>query len=36
MQYEADLRHIEIIVEQLVLQDSKAVRSPGAKEEGKT
>ena len=36
IQYEADPRHIEIIVEQLGLQDSKAVSSPGTKEEGKT
>ena len=31
--YEADPRHIEIIVDQLKLKDAKAVATPGAKEE---
>ena len=34
--YEADPRHIEIIVKQLGLNDSKFVSTPGAKEEGRT
>ena len=32
--YEADPRHIEIIVDQLKLKDAKAVATPGTKEEG--
>ena len=33
--YEADPRHIEIIIEQLGLQDAKPVCSPGTREEGR-
>ena len=34
--YEADPRHVEIIVEQLELQDAKTVSAFGTKDEGKT
>ena len=34
--YEADPRHIEIVVEQLDLKESKEVTTPGTKEEGRT
>ena len=34
--YEADPRHVEIILEQLQLQDAKEVTMPGAREEGRT
>ena len=34
--YEADPRHLEIIVEQLGLQEAKTVSTPGAKEDGRT
>ena len=34
--YEADPRHVEIIVEQFGLGDSKCVATPGIKEEGRT
>lgn len=34
--YEADPRHVEIILEQLKLKDSKSVATPGTKEEGRT
>ena len=34
--YEADPRHVEIIVEQLQLKDAKAVSTPGTKDEGNT
>ena len=34
--YEADLRHVEIIAEQLELQDAKTASTPGTKDEGKT
>ena len=34
--YEADPRHVEIIVRQLELEQSKAVGTPGTKEEGTT
>ena len=33
---EADPRHAEIVIEQLKLQDSKAVTTPGARDEGRT
>lgn len=34
--YEADPRHVEIIIKQLQLSESKPVSSPGTKEEGRT
>ena len=34
--YEADPRHVEIVVEQLGLQNAKPVATPGIKEEGRT
>ena len=33
--FEADPRHIEIIIEQLRLKDAKVVSTPGTKEEGR-
>lgn len=33
--YEADPRHIEIIIEQLSLKDAKEVTTPGTREEGR-
>ena len=36
MVYEADPRHVEIVIEQLGLKDSKIVCTPGTKEEGRT
>ena len=36
LSYEADPRHVEIVTEQLQLQHSKHVATPGAKEEGNT
>lgn len=36
IQYEADPRHIEIIIDQLGLHDAKPVSTPGTKEEGRT
>ena len=34
--YEADPRHVEIILDQLNLQDAKPVTTPGTREEGRT
>ena len=34
--YEADPRHVELIIKQLQLTDAKTVTTPGTKEEGKT
>ena len=34
--YEADPRHVEIIMKQLQLEDAKIVTTPGTKDEGKT
>ena len=34
--YEADPRHVEIINHSLLLQEAKAVSTPGTKEEGRT
>lgn len=34
--YEADPRHVEILIEQMALQNAKAVTTPGTKEEGTT
>ena len=34
--YEADPRHVEIVVDQLQLDDAKLVTTPGTKEEGRT
>lgn len=34
--YEADPRHVEIVVEQLGLEEAKFVLTPGTKEEGRT
>ena len=34
--YEADPRHVEILLEQLKLDDPKPVTTPGTKEEGQT
>ena len=36
MEYEADPRHIEIILKQLQLNEARAVTTPGAQEEGRT
>ena len=36
IQYEADPRHVEIVLKELNLENSKEVCSPGTKEEGKT
>lgn len=36
LSYEADPRHAEIIKQQLVLEEAKAVTTPGTKEEGRT
>ena len=36
LHYEADPRHIEIIIDQLGLQEAKPVSTPGTKEEGRT
>ena len=34
--YEADPRHVEIIIKQLELEQAKPVATPGTKEEGRT
>ena len=34
--YEADLRHVEIVIDQFKLKDAKLVCTPGTKEEGRT
>ena len=34
--YEADPRHVEIVVEQLNLKDARTASTPGTKEEGST
>ena len=34
IEYEADPRHVEIILKQMNMQDSKAVATPGAKDDG--
>ena len=36
IEYEVDTRHVEIMLKQLHLEDSKAAASPGTKEEGTT
>ena len=36
LEYEADPRHVEIMLAQLELADAKEVVTPGAKEEGRT
>ena len=33
--YEADPRHVEIVIEQLGLQEAKPVATPGTKDEGR-
>ena len=35
LEYEADPRHIEIIIEQLGLENAKPVSSPGTRDEGR-
>ena len=36
LNYEADPRHVEIVLEQLKMEDAKAVTTPGTREEGRT
>ena len=36
LSYEADPRHVEILLKQLKMTDAKAVTTPGTKEEGHT
>ena len=34
--YEADPRHVELVIEQLILKDAKTVSTPGTREEGRS
>ena len=36
LNYEADPRHVEIVLEQLKMEDAKAVTTPGTRDEGRT
>ena len=36
LRYEADPRHVELVVQQLGLQDAKVITTPGTREEGTT